>query len=210
MRSFSMILALGLALTFAMPVAAADFGFSVRLGNDSGSVSLRSGKDFRDHRDRGFRDHRGRGRDVLRENRVNGGLIGVRRPERQERQDRRSRRFYPNYLPRYFRSYRDDEVERVPAPVVVAPPAPVVAPPVATPPPDPRGPLRLPARGATPVPPPFTVGQPLPSDLPHVTLDWQQYDLPEPPPGQLYARVGGNVLLISADDRIVESIVSPG
>jgi Ni/Co efflux regulator RcnB len=46
--------------------------------------------------------------------------------------------------------------------------------------------------------------------LPHVTLAWRQFDLPEPPPGRLYARVGRDVLLITAAGRIVESVLPPG
>ena len=92
-----------------------------------------------------------------------------------------------------------------PAPPVVATPA------EPSPPPDPRGPLRrIPARGVAPGAAPFIVGEALPPSLPHVTLDWRHFDLPEPPPGRLYARVGRDVLLITAAGRIVEQVLPPG
>ena len=54
------------------------------------------------------------------------------------------------------------------------------------------------------------VGEALPPNLPHVTLDWRQFDLPEPPPGQIYARVKRDVLLITATGRIVKKVVPQG
>jgi Ni/Co efflux regulator RcnB len=78
-------------------------------------------------------------------------------------------------------------------------------------PPDPSGPLRLsPARGMAAAAPTYNVGEALPPTLPHVTLDWRQFNLPEPPPGRLYARVGRDVLLITSSGRIVESVLPPG
>jgi Ni/Co efflux regulator RcnB len=55
--------------------------------------------------------------------------------------------------------------------------------------------------------PAYKIGEALPSDLPHVTLDWRQFDLPEPPAGQIYARVKRDVLLITATGRIVKKVV---
>jgi len=78
-------------------------------------------------------------------------------------------------------------------------------------PPDPQGPLRLtPARGVTPNAAPYVLGEALPGHVPHVTLDWREFELPEPPPGRLYARVGRDVLLITAAGRFVERVLPPG
>ncbi|MFQ5565250.1 MAG: RcnB family protein [Paracoccaceae bacterium] len=109
---------------------------------------------------------------------------------------------------RHFRNrqrHRDHKAARTPAPAESRPvPVPAAAPAK----PNPRGPLRLmPARGVAPGATPYTVGEALPANLPHVTLAWRRFDLPEPPPGRLYARVGGDVLLITIDERIVESIL---
>jgi Ni/Co efflux regulator RcnB len=87
-------------------------------------------------------------------------------------------------------------------------PLPVIAPPAG--PPDARGPLRLsPARGIAAGAPAYSVGEALPSGLPHVTLDWRRFELPEPPPGRIYARVGRDVLLITSSGRVVESVLPP-
>jgi Ni/Co efflux regulator RcnB len=56
---------------------------------------------------------------------------------------------------------------------------------------------------------PYVLGEALPGNLPHVTLDWREFELPEPPPGRLYARVGRDVLVITATGRIVESVLPP-
>lgn len=53
----------------------------------------------------------------------------------------------------------------------------------------------------------ITVGRPLPADLPHVTLDWRTYGLPEPPPGEIYARVGRDVVLIDPASRVVVELL---
>jgi Ni/Co efflux regulator RcnB len=183
MRTYPMIVALGLGLIFAPP-AAAEVGFSVRIGNGDSSVTLQGGK-------------------LIRRGVAKGGHGPWRR-----RGHRRSKP-YGYFLPPYYRSYREERVETRPEPV--APPAPVVVAPVEPPPPpDPRGPVRLTARGSAPVAARYVVGEALPADLPHVTLDWRQFDLPEPPAGQIYARVGRDVLLISTNGRIVESVVPPG
>ena len=78
-------------------------------------------------------------------------------------------------------------------------------------PPDPQGPLRLTrARGAPVAQVAFRLGEPLAPDQPHVTLDWRRYDLPEPPAGQFYGRVGRTVLLMAESGRIVEAVLPPG
>lgn len=113
-----------------------------------------------------------------------------------------------------FLFFDDDDEERivvVPAPAAPAPPP--APPPEAeaaepAPPPDPQGPVMLKARGAA-AEAPFTVGAPLPDDVPHVTLDWRQYGLPRPPAGLVYARVRGNVLLIDPATRLVERRIDP-
>jgi len=117
----------------------------------------------------------------------------------------------------WLRFYREDTLpETAPSdpPPPARPPAPppeAIAPAEPPPPPDPQGPLRLsPARGALPGTERWLLGEALPPDLPHVTLDWRRYDLPEPPPGRIYARVGRSVLLITAGERVVEAVLPPG
>jgi Ni/Co efflux regulator RcnB len=203
MRLLSMILALGLSATLAMP-AGADFRFSARIGTGVGTVAVHKGNVFRGNQFRGI-EFRG---NVFRGNVIGGNVFGDKR--RAHRRPGRHARHGLHSVPFFFRdSRRDDErVAPAPAPVQVAPVPPVAVEP--PPPPDPRGPLRLAARGTAPTGVPYTVGEALPPDLPHVTLDWRQFDLPEPPPGRLYARVGRDVLLITATDRVVESVVPLG
>jgi Ni/Co efflux regulator RcnB len=165
----------------------------------------------------------GPGEPLLRLSEVKSGAIfwGERRIKRrndrrfERRRDRRRNRrlfLYPRYYDRDFydrRSYREREE------IVIDPqPAPVEAPPVVeapAEPPDVHGPLHLtPARGVVPGAAPYVVGEPLPAGLPHVTLDWRLYELPRPPSGRLYARIGRDVLLITAAGRIVERVLPPG
>lgn len=141
--------------------------------------------------------------------------FAVPRKHRRHRHGHRNR-FRPVFVFPHYGAYSNDYHDRREA--YVPPPAP---PPPGLPPqppktevpvepaaaPDPRGPHRLPARGATSTTAPYAVGEALPADLPHVTLDWRHYDLPEPPVGRIYARVGRDVLLITADDRVVEKVV---
>lgn len=183
MRRLSIIMTLGLGIMFAMP-AEAEFRFSARIGSGIGKLTFQKGGGFENDRWR----HR--------------------KPKR--RSFRRSHAYPYNVSP-YYRIYRDDRVETVPErqaprvepPVTVAPAEPL------PPPPDPRGPLRLMARGGEPASAPYNVGEALPTGLPHVTLDWRRYDMPEPPPGRIYARVGRDVLLITAIGRVVEKILPP-
>ena len=66
------------------------------------------------------------------------------------------------------------------------------------------------ARGRSPVLPlGFEVGQPLPRGVPHVALDWEDYDLPRPPRGQSYVRFGDSVLLIDSGSRTVLRVLWP-
>ena len=104
------------------------------------------------------------------------------------------------------RRNQGQRAERAPARLEPRP-----APARAAAPADPRGPLWLSsARGAALAERPYNVGEALPPGLPHVTIDWRQFDLPAPPRGQFYARVGRDVLLITAAGRIVESVLPPG
>lgn len=159
-----------------------------------------------------------------------GGIVKG-RPDRDsyfgDRPARRDRRHRPRHRPPrpalpygYYYDYDDDydRDETVVVPPPAPPPAPVpLASPVDQPPPDPRGRSRfVPARGVAAEPSAYTIGEPLPPGVPHVTLDWAYYRLPEPPPGRIYARVGRDVLLIEAASRVVvgrierEQTGSPG
>lgn len=109
------------------------------------------------------------------------------------------------------------EPEPMPPPLLRQPPVTPTQPAVPKPavpaqdrPPDPRGPhFRSFARGAAPDSPALREGEPLPPGLPHVTLDWRAYGLPEPPPGLVYARVGREVFLIEPATRRIERRVDP-
>ncbi|HSF96510.1 MAG TPA: RcnB family protein [Thermohalobaculum sp.] len=123
--------------------------------------------------------------------------------KRGHRRDGRFRVFIPH--PYYYPYDRDDAA--TPPAEPAEPPEPVT-PPEPQAPPDPLGPLnRSLARGAAAPEPPWQLGHPLPAGLPHVTLDWRRYDLPEPPAGRLYARVGRDVLVITAAGRVVERVM---
>ena len=93
--------------------------------------------------------------------------------------------------------------------VVTPPPAPVAAAPAPPPEPlDPRGHARtVPARGAG-LPREWVLGDVLPADLPHVALEPDVYGLPQPPSGQIYARVDGDVLRIDASTRRIVAVVA--
>lgn len=141
-------------------------------------------------------------------------------PPRKARRDRRDRRFGRVFsgvlLPEghyYYDDdyYRDDEYYREGYPfdgnpVLDVPEddgASAAAEPEA---PDIRGPRFDTARRPGSLP---TVGQPLPHGRPHVALDWEDYDLPEPPRGHAYVRFDGAVLLIESSTRIVREVVWP-
>jgi Ni/Co efflux regulator RcnB len=93
-------------------------------------------------------------------------------------------------------------------------PAPVEAGDPASPDPQARAPLdpqpafrTVRPRGAPARTPAYEVGKPLPEGRPFVTLDWRAYDLPEPPDGQTYARIRGDIVLIDPDSRrVVETV----
>lgn len=137
------------------------------------------------------------------------GLHDGRHDDRRSSRRHGRRRHHILRVPTYP-VYRDD---REPPPAAPARPEPAKAAPSPepAPPPDPRGPLRLtPARGIEPAAARWRVGEPLPPALPHVTLDWRRYGLPEPPAGRIYARVGRDVLLITAGERVVERVIPSG
>lgn len=73
---------------------------------------------------------------------------------------------------------------------------------------DPRSPRSIAlARGVDVPSAPFAVGRPLRRGVPQVTLNWRSYGLPEPPIGQIYVRVGRDLLLIEATSRRVVALV---
>ena len=230
MRILAIMLAAALGIGLAAP-AAAENGVSVRIGggdaleNDTPANDAKaarpSGSDMApldplrrpgvQHRPRdGRRD--GKDRDRRRGKRPDppeGPAIIIRKPgreDRDERPDRKRRR--PFFLfPRVDDDDDDDRIILVPVPQP-QPAAPEPAAPEPAPPPDPRGPAIQRARGAA-AEDPVVVGEPLPQNVPHVTLDWRSYGLPEPPPGLVYARVGRAVLLIDPATRVVERRVDP-
>ena len=93
--------------------------------------------------------------------------------------------------------------------VVAPPPAPVAVRQAAPPePPDPQGRARTVAARGAEAPREWVLGAALPPDLPHVALAPGTYGLPQPPPGQIYARVNGDVLRIEAGSRRIVAVVS--
>ena len=77
-------------------------------------------------------------------------------------------------------------------------------------PPDPAAPFaHLRARGhagAAPLAP----GDALPEGLAYVTLNWRTYDLPRPPAGEVYARIGRAVYRIEPEAGRVTARIEPG
>ena len=196
---FPMLASLGLAVLLAVPsdgMAGQMAGWTMRPRPalapvapwNSGSVLLGP---------RGFPDAKARDR-----------RHGSRHRWRGDRRDRFDGYIYFPYFGYNDYYDQDSPLALPPAPTLPPEPPVVEAPAEPPPPPDPRGPLRLTAaRGVAPAEPLYALGEPLPPDLPHVTLDWRQYDLPEPPAGRLYARIGRDVLLITEVDRVVEKVV---
>ena len=54
----------------------------------------------------------------------------------------------------------------------------------------------------------WAVGDILPRDVPHVTLDAFAYGLPQPPSGEKYARVGNDVLRVDLGSRRITAVVA--
>ncbi len=105
-------------------------------------------------------------------------------------------------------SVRERDVDPEPQVVIVTQPQVSVTPPAEPVALDPKGSVRfLPARTRLSARRAPVVGGTLPLSRPHVALDWRRYDLPEPAPGQAYARVGRDVLLIEPATRTVLAIV---
>ncbi len=212
---FAMLMLAATAASFAPEAKAGQFSVFVgtpnvqlHLGSGGNRGSIFLGNPGRFHRFGRHRDrlHRPR-RDHLSSDATWGEPEALRpdRP-RRDRPRRRLRRLHPFFLYPNGLRYREDRVERADPP-----PAPPPDPAAESEPPDPRGPARRAiARGLTPAAETFPIGEALPAGLPHVTLDWRYYDLPEPPAGRIYARVGRTILLITPGDRIVERIVEPG
>jgi hypothetical protein len=98
-----------------------------------------------------------------------------------------------------------DVIVPVVIPVPASGPAPAAA--VVPSPLDPRGRSNLPGEAARGVGD-WAPGDALPEGVPHVTLDPVAYGLPEPPPGEKYARVGNEVLRIDAATRRVAEVVA--
>lgn len=138
-------------------------------------------------------------------------------PPRETRRHRRDRRFGRVFsgvlLPEghYYHDYRDDydlngsyllEDEDVLDVQEDVGASPAVEPET----PDVRGPRFETARRPGFVP---AIGQRLPRGRPHVALDWEDYDLPEPPRGHAYVRFDGAVLLIESSTRVVREVIWP-
>ncbi len=135
------------------------------------------------------------------------------RPEPDGR-ERPHRRRYPRTRYLYIERDAQDEFDRhFRSPPRAAPaepePAPEPAPEEAGPPDPARPGAHAFPRGAAAPASGYAVGDRLPEDRPHVTLDWRTYGLPEPPAGQIYARVGDAVLLIESATRRVVARVEP-
>lgn len=100
---------------------------------------------------------------------------------------------------------RETVVISAPPPPAQFAPVPQPAPPTAL---DPQGQARtVPARGVG-QPREWVLGAVLPPDLPVVLLDPAAYGLPQPPDGQIYIRVDGDVLRIQADTRRIVSVLA--
>lgn len=149
--------------------------------------------------------------------RNDGGKAGRHRGSRSEKhsigdsEDRRPRRPRQRKSRRYAPVWvrERDEIRDLPAtPEPVAPPIdPEIIEPASTPPDPSGGVARYPVRGRS-APRAWVLGEPLPRSTPHVNLAPGLYDLPRPPAGQIYARVGTAVLLIDPTTRRVLAVVS--
>jgi len=130
----------------------------------------------------------------------------------------RPRPRYRNPGPRFYyeRGYYDDENSlraRLPRREAVRTPPeePAPEPEPDRGPPDPGSPrtVIVPRGADAPPEPQVEIGAPLPEGRPLVTLDWRVYELPEPGPGEIYVRLGRDVLLINATSREVVRLVDP-
>lgn len=148
----------------------------------------------------------------VRDGSVRGRLhLGDRRAvrERRTRRDEHQRRHQRRVIVVPDRRYVTERAAPPPPaePVKTQLPTEIKAPPEPAAPPDPAGAARIVrARGVAARASDFQIGRRLPRGVPHVTLDPLRYDLPEPPDGQIYARVRGSVLLIEPVTRIIRGI----
>lgn len=186
------------------PSGATDVQIGVRVGNSSVQVSpdgvrarinLGSTRSKFRNRQGSVRGNRGRNGSGLRSNRRFNPTKNRTRPldriilipERERQSVIRADPIAPT---------RPDPVEQTPLP---APPQPELL--------DPAGKSRiLSARGRSEQPIDFGPGDILPADVPHVTLNARRYDLPDPPSGEIYARVRQSVLRINAATREVVAV----
>jgi len=173
-----------LALVLALPASAAEVEVNVR----TGGMRLHVGDD-------GVRFRSGR-------------LPGTHRGDRDRRDHRRPGHHRPPTVV-IIREPAPEVAEPAPPPPEPAPAPKTVAPEPAAPP-DPAGPgQRIRARTAAPEAPVWQIGEPLPARLPQVTLAPGRYDLPAPPAGEIYVRIGRDVLRIEAATRRVVAVVEP-
>ena len=129
-------------------------------------------------------------------------------PERPPARPERPKRRIPRLI-----IYRERVIERAaPRPEPVAPPAIPTAPIKEAEPEaetlDPAGPARL-VRAPGAARTGLVVGDQVPRAIPHVTLDPERFGLSRPPEGEIYARVGSQILRITNSDRVVTEIVVP-
>ncbi len=201
MRKLTALVVLAAGIGLAMP-AQAELRASIRAGTPGASVFVRIGDGA------GVRHlpHRPAGPGEV--------YFPSRRHQGAWHKPEHPHHFWP--WRRSFLGYRvndyDDPLALRPVPSIPPPeeePAAASPPVEPAPPPDPRGPAIRHARGTVPAAQ-YVIGEPLAAAVPHVTLDWRLHALPEPPPGLIYARVGRDVLLITAVSRVVEKVVPPG
>lgn len=120
--------------------------------------------------------------------------------------DRRGWRYRQGYSPYVVIERRDPPrgliADKLPSPE----PERLVIPEAPPPAPDPLGPARAPLAAPDEV---LAIGSEVASDVPLVMLrDWRVYDLDAPPPGQVYARHGQDLLLVTITDRRVMRRIS--
>ena len=191
--------------------AEADFVFGARIGDSfvvGGSDGVRAEINLGSKRHRyGHHHHkRERSRPLLGKPGQLHSRIGLGRERREEIREYRRRKLF--LLPIRERTL----VEREPPPVEPRPkparpkkPEAVVDKAL----PNPAGDARLVRARGTRLDPAITIGTVLPTRLPHVTLDPVRFNLPSAPPGQIYARVRGQVYLIDQTTRLVRDRIEP-
>ena len=212
-----LVLAALASLLLAATQARADFVIGARIGDSvivggSDGISARINVGKKRHRYRHHHHHEKyeRPRPALGNPGQLHSRIGLAKQRHQER-SRHDHRHGPRYFLYPVRTRTEVEAEPskpvkpTPRPTVPAKPAEAAD----KAPPNPAGHARLllarGARHATEI----AVGAVLPSGVPHVTLDPVRFGLPTPPPGQIYARVRGQVFLIDQTTRLVHDRIEP-